>query len=181
MDDFSSIGSSNTALSRQETWVKPSNSSHARHASHSSNSTPRSRNSSGPRGAAPENLGRSLPPAPPMSAPLHRSGSGTPGGGGGGGDGRLPHHKAGRVKVGIRCRPAFNDELQFAAKRGEPFSSIVGTREEGGDQELGQVRAGACALVHGHDGCARGSAGCAPCVASILTPYPPFPSPRRCP
>jgi hypothetical protein len=137
MDDFSSIGSSNTALSRQEAWVKPSSSSHTRSSSHGFNSTPRSRASSTPRGAAPENLGRSLPPAPPMSAPASRAGPGT--NSGGGHDGRVPHHKAGRVKVGIRCRPAFNDELQFAAKRGEPFSSIVGTREEGGDQELGQV------------------------------------------
>lgn len=34
----------------------------------------------------------------------------------------VPHHKAGRVKVGIRCRPAFQDEIDFAQGN---FFSIV--------------------------------------------------------
>lgn len=28
--------------------------------------------------------------------------------------GQLPHHKAGRVKVGIRCRPPFQEEIERA-------------------------------------------------------------------
>jgi len=130
MDDFSSIGSTNTALSRQEAWMRPASAA-ASSSSSSSASSPRPRPAPGSR-AALENLGRALPLAP--AAPLRSSGNGAADM-----DGRVPHHKAGRVKVGIRCRPAFNDELAFAEKRGESFSSIVGTREEGGDQELGQV------------------------------------------
>eukprot|EP01032_Pedospumella_encystans_P027501 gene27501-31082_t len=45
--------------------------------------------------------------------------------------------KVGRVKVGVRCRPAFQDEIEFA--KGE-FISIVDTRSEAiGDPSLGQL------------------------------------------
>jgi kinesin family protein 5 len=43
--------------------------------------------------------------------------------------------KPGRVKVGVRCRPAFQDEIDFA--KGE-FLSIVDTRDETKDH-LGQI------------------------------------------
>ena len=46
--------------------------------------------------------------------------------------------KAGRVKVGIRCRPAFQDEIDFAKGK---FVSIIDTTEEDPDQEtLGRVK-----------------------------------------
>ena len=46
--------------------------------------------------------------------------------------------KAGRVKVGIRCRPAFQDEIDFA--KGQ-FMSIIDTTEENPDHEtLGRVK-----------------------------------------
>ena len=46
--------------------------------------------------------------------------------------------KAGRVKVGIRCRPAFQDEIDFA--KGQ-FVSIVDTIEEEVDTDkLGSVK-----------------------------------------
>ncbi len=45
--------------------------------------------------------------------------------------------KAGRVKVGVRCRPAFQDEIDFA--KGD-FISIVDTRTEAiNDPSLGQL------------------------------------------
>lgn len=45
--------------------------------------------------------------------------------------------KAGRVKVGVRCRPAFQDEIDFA--KGD-FISIVDTRAEAiNDASLGQL------------------------------------------
>ena len=45
--------------------------------------------------------------------------------------------KVGRVKVGVRCRPAFQDEIDFA--KGE-FLSIVDTRTEAiNDPSLGQL------------------------------------------
>jgi len=48
-----------------------------------------------------------------------------------------PLSKVGRVKVGVRCRPAFQDEIDFA--KGE-FISIVDTRTEAiGDPSLGQL------------------------------------------
>lgn len=49
----------------------------------------------------------------------------------------LSTQKAGRVKVGVRCRPAFQDEIDFA--RGD-FISIVDTRAEAiNDPNLGQL------------------------------------------
>jgi hypothetical protein len=49
--------------------------------------------------------------------------------------GKLPHHKVGRVKVGIRCRPAFKDEIEFAQGN---FMSIIDSKSESNDQ-LGQI------------------------------------------
>jgi hypothetical protein len=50
---------------------------------------------------------------------------------------QLPSFKSGRVKVGIRCRPAFQDEIDFAQGS---YMSIVDTRAEKPDQNtLGQV------------------------------------------
>jgi hypothetical protein len=48
-----------------------------------------------------------------------------------------PVSKTGRVKVGVRCRPAFQDEIDFA--KGE-FLSIVETRAEAlNNPSLGQL------------------------------------------
>ena len=48
-----------------------------------------------------------------------------------------PAGKVGRVKVGVRCRPAFQDEIDFA--KGD-FLSIVDTRTEAiNDPSLGQL------------------------------------------
>ena len=128
-DDYGSVGSSNTALSRQESYQSRSNAVNGRGTPSagggSQTSTPRSR-----RGITAGNLGRPNPSLPKgLGMNISKVGDGS----------ALPHHKAGRVKVGVRCRPAFDDELAFAAQRGETFSSIVGTREEGNGQDLGQV------------------------------------------
>ena len=47
-----------------------------------------------------------------------------------------PHYKAGRVKVGIRCRPAFQDEIDFAQGN---FFSIVDCKFDGEQSSLGRV------------------------------------------
>jgi hypothetical protein len=47
--------------------------------------------------------------------------------------GQLPSFKAGRVKVGIRCRPAFQDEIDFAQGN---YMSIVETKPERPDNNL---------------------------------------------
>lgn len=50
---------------------------------------------------------------------------------------QLAHHKVGRVKVGIRCRPAFQDELDFAQGN---FFSIVDCKPSDYEQSsLGRV------------------------------------------
>lgn len=54
--------------------------------------------------------------------------------------GQLPHHKAGRVKVGVRCRPPFQDEIDYAKKNSGEFIPIIETRAEHLDSSsLGQV------------------------------------------
>ncbi len=125
MDDYSSIASSNTALSRQEAYGRPTSRSTSSNLSVNRSNTPRAR-----VGSAPDNLGRPLPSTPSIVLRTSTNISG--------GEGRLPHYKAGRVKVGIRCRPPFDDELAFAAKKGEHFNSCINTKEEG-SEELGQV------------------------------------------
>ena len=47
--------------------------------------------------------------------------------------GQLPSYKAGRVKVGIRCRPAFQDEIDFAQGN---YMSIVDTKAEKPDSNM---------------------------------------------
>lgn len=49
--------------------------------------------------------------------------------------GRVIQEKSGRLKVGIRCRPAFQDEIDFT---GGNFFSIIETQAETAEQ-LGQV------------------------------------------
>jgi kinesin family member 11 len=51
--------------------------------------------------------------------------------------GQLPHHKAGRVKVGIRCRPPFQEEIERAKGK---FAPIIETRQDSRDPNaLGKV------------------------------------------
>ena len=52
--------------------------------------------------------------------------------------GILPHHKAGRMKVGLRCRPPFEDEIEFAEKNQGQFMPILENKSETPDH-LGQV------------------------------------------
>lgn len=51
--------------------------------------------------------------------------------------GQLPHHKAGRVKVGIRCRPPFQEEIERCKGK---FHPIIETRHDTHDaNSLGKV------------------------------------------
>lgn len=53
-------------------------------------------------------------------------------------NGQLPHHKAGRMKVGLRCRPPFQDEIEYAEKNQGQFMPILENKSETEDH-LGQV------------------------------------------
>jgi hypothetical protein len=122
--DRDELRATSSVLSRQEmSQQSRSGGANGRALGTISGSTPRSR-----RTVTPGNLGRPSPTLPKGTGSVISKN-----------DDNAPHHKAGRVKVGVRCRPAFDDELAFAAQRGESFESIVGTREEGNGQELGQV------------------------------------------
>lgn len=46
-------------------------------------------------------------------------------------------NKVSRVKVAVRCRPAFQDEIEFA--KGEFFSIVEVKREEPQSSKLGQI------------------------------------------
>ena len=49
---------------------------------------------------------------------------------------QVPHHKAGRVKVGVRCRPAFEEEIRSSRKA---FAPIIETSYDGDPNSLGKV------------------------------------------
>ena len=49
---------------------------------------------------------------------------------------QVPHHKAGRVKVGVRCRPAFQEEIRASRKT---FAPIIETSYTGDPNSLGKV------------------------------------------
>ena len=53
--------------------------------------------------------------------------------------GMLPHHKAGRMKVGLRCRPPFEDEIEFAEKNQGQFMPILENKPKTTPDQLGQV------------------------------------------
>jgi hypothetical protein len=49
----------------------------------------------------------------------------------------IPHHKAGRVKVGIRCRPPFQEEIDRV--KGGPFTPVILARPDTDPSALGKI------------------------------------------
>jgi kinesin family member 11 len=49
----------------------------------------------------------------------------------------IPHHKAGRVKVGIRCRPPFQEEIDKV--KGGSFSPVILARPDIDPTALGKI------------------------------------------
>jgi hypothetical protein len=135
-DSISITSSSISALTRQESL--PSNFSSSRYGGASNVFASFASSSGGGSNTPPTDDQQHAQQGQPQRPSSASSGKGSRKGGGANSSsialpGQLPSFKAGRVKVGIRCRPAFQDEIDFAQGN---YMSIVETKPERPDNNL---------------------------------------------